>query len=294
MLCPHCGTELRSGETTCSHCGFDAAGQKPSSEIELGTEGRSANADANAQDADQAEPRKPAGGRKMAFVVAAVILVLALAAIALFATLCAPDNRNAEQPQAGSVENEPGYKAAVSAYEEVLGEYEAASGDDANAHRYFSYVDLNGDGTPELLIGEGEDPTSRKGLPISKIMSFQDGALIDLGTGPTEISPRLCKDGVVYSFEDGHQSFGNYIYAKLADEPLTDVHSQGYESSANWRVVESFSWADEKTGLLSVNATYEDGTSVSKSYDEESCTNLITALIGRHPIDTSVKWELLR
>ncbi len=72
----------------------------------------------------------------------------------------------------------------------------------------------------------------------------------------------------------------------MKDGPLTDIHTQGYESSANWRVVESFSWTDEKTGLLSVNATYEDRTSVNKSYDEESCSNLLSAVIGRHPIDT--------
>lgn len=63
MLCPHCGMELRPGEKTCSHCGFDTAGHKPSSE--LGAERRSANVDAYARNANQAESRKPARGRKM-------------------------------------------------------------------------------------------------------------------------------------------------------------------------------------------------------------------------------------
>ena len=137
-----------------------------------------------------------------------MILAFALASAALFTTACAPGQQGEEQSATSGIEDELGYKAAVSAYEGVLEEYRTASEDDSSDHCYFSYVDLNEDGIPELLIGEGEDPASREGLPISKIMSYQDETIVDLGTGPTEASPRLCQDDVIYSNEGEYQLFG--------------------------------------------------------------------------------------
>ena len=69
---------------------------------------------------------------------------------------------------------------------------------------------------------------------------------------------------------------------------------QGEEQSAT-------SGIEDEPGCKAAESAYEGvleeyrtaSKSASKSYDEESCSNLLTAVIGRRPVDTSIKWELL-
>lgn len=139
----------------------------------------------------------------------------------------------------------------------------------------YSFIDLNGDGTDELLIGMDSEEEQQYGdiyqNVIYDLYTYMDDRMIHLATSGERFTYQLCEDNTIYYFgSSGAASNAYYHYQLDSQEPVFSTIEGVYcEPDESW---ENVYWYHTTSGVYNPEIYSHEGEEASMITEEEATT----------------------
>lgn len=291
-----------------------AAAQQESADTERDSESQpDAEAAASSLKAAVASTRKRSRRKMPMILLVALALALAsavaLAAYFVYTQVYLPSQ---QQEQEAVEEANPQWDEAVAAYQVIIEQYNEAislyNADEANSNEVtehypyvnyeialnfpptdsqwqYAYHDLNDDGTPEMLIGIGDNT-------VFDIWSYQDEEIVCVAQGMLRGNFSIRQNNLVMSYGSGGAKVHGFSILRLTDDSVGDFRDPESNSQDNFTVVEGISsdWGptDDTT---SYDITNTDGSTESGTCTDDEFSEMVQSLQAKYPEDTNIEWH---
>lgn len=124
--------------------------------------------------------------------------------------------------------------------------------------------DINGDGVPEFILGDMNDP-----VKVYDIYTTQNGAFINIFTGWSRNSARICADGSIVNIGSGGSASTYYTYYKFDGLSLNVFGSVIHEGNASPDAPWFISTDDDKDIFNDSPASEEQALGLIKQYESQ-------------------------
>lgn len=178
-----------------------------------------------------------------------------------------------------------------------------SASEESNSYRY-AVKDVNGDGIPELFIGETSGGTGTiANTTVWDIWTYQNGETKRLEMGMRNMMFSLRENGLILTLGRGGVNIVGFNISSLKNSALHDVENEWEEASNDWNNIASLSedrieyhgsnQTSNSTGTVYYEET-QNGSTIKTGYcTTDQFINMRDEFLSKYPEDTSVEWKTI-